>query len=109
MIAFGIDENKFKEKFPHIMEQFFKKEEKAGLKERLLTSDKAKFTYNKKTTNYRYLPDEFNPTATMIYGNKTATVIWEPLTIIITESAQLADSNRKHFELLWRMAKKTQK
>ncbi|MBU0471921.1 MAG: helix-turn-helix domain-containing protein, partial [Nanoarchaeota archaeon] len=79
MVGFGVDETKFKERFPILMEQFFKKEKKAGMNERLLTSEKAKFTYNKKTTNYRYIPEEyFNPTPTIVYGNRVATVIWEP-------------------------------
>ncbi|NQU97960.1 hypothetical protein HQ533_00695 [Candidatus Woesearchaeota archaeon] len=110
IVGFGIDETKFKKRFPIIMEQFFKKEEEAGMHERLLTSEKAKFTYNKKTTNYRYIPEEyFNPTPTIVFGNKVAIINWEPLTIIFIENEGLADSYRKHFELLWKMAKKIQR
>ena len=101
-VAFGIDENKFKGMFPILMEQYFKKEEKAGIKERLLTSEEAGFVYKKKNISYRYIPGEyFSPTPTLAYGNKTASIIWEPFTIILIESRQLAESYKKHFELLW--------
>lgn len=106
-VGFGVDESKWKEKFPILIEQYFKKEEKAGIKERLLTSEKADFVYKKKTTNYRYIPEEyFNPNPTIVYGEKVASIIWEPLTTIVIENKQLADSFRKHFELLWKMAKR---
>ena len=105
-VGFGIDESKFKEKFPIITEQYFKKEEKLGIKERLLTSEKAGFVYKKKSITYRYIPQEyFNPNPTIVYGEKVASIIWEPLNVILIENKQLADSYKKHFELLWKMAR----
>lgn len=109
-VAFGVDETKFKERFPIIIEQYFKKEEERGIKERLLTSEETKFIFNKKTTNYRYIPKEyFNPTPTMVYSNKIAIIIWEPLTIIMIENSELADSYKKYFEMLWKIASKKPK
>ncbi|MFH1010525.1 MAG: helix-turn-helix domain-containing protein [bacterium] len=109
LAGMGIDETKF-ERFPVLLEQFFKKEEKAGIKERMLTSEKAALTYRKKTVEYRYIPqDYFNPTATLIYGDKVAVFIWEPFTVIVIDNAQLSDSYRKHFELLWATSKKAPK
>ena len=106
-VGFGIDETKFKERFPILMEQYFKKEEKAGIRERLLTREKADFVYKKKTTNYRYIPEEyFNPNPTLVYGDKVVNIIWEPFALIVIENKDLADSFQKHFELLWKMAKK---
>lgn len=106
IIAFGIDESLFKEKFPIILEQYFKKEAEAGIKERLLTSEKVRYIYKKKTVTYRYIPEKyFGPTPTMVYGNKVMNLIWEPLTIILIENKGLAESYRKHFEMLWEMAK----
>jgi len=108
LTAFGIDETKFEKVFPDLMHQFFKKEEEAGLKERLLASEDATFIYKKKTTNYRFIPKGFfNPTPSMTYGNKIGFVIWEPL--IVIENADLADSFRKHFNMLWKVASKTRK
>lgn len=105
-LAFGVDEAIFKERFPILMEQYFKKEAKTNVTERLLTSEKTKFTYDKKTTHYRQIPAEFfNPTPTAIYGDRVMIIIWEPLTIIKIQNSELADSYRKHFEMLWKIAK----
>ncbi len=110
MIAFGIDEIKFKKKFPILLEQYFKKEEEKGLKERLLTSEETEFIYKKKTTTYRFIPKEyFNPTPTLVYGNRIVIIIWEPFTVIKIENSELADSYKKYFELLWKTAKKSRK
>ena len=105
-VGFGIDESRFKKRFPVLMEQYFKKEEEAGIQERLLTSEEAGFIYKKPTTNYRYITKEFfNPTPTLVYGDNIYMVIWEPLTAILIRNAQLADSYKKYFEMLWNMAK----
>ncbi len=106
MVGFGIDEAKFKERFPILMEQYFKKEEACGIKERLLASEGAKFLFRKKTTKYRFIPDEFfNPTPTAVYGNKIVFIVWEPLTVVMIENPELADSYKKYFEMLWNIAK----
>ncbi|MEK6886908.1 MAG: helix-turn-helix domain-containing protein [Nanoarchaeota archaeon] len=55
----------------------------------------------------KYLPTQFNsPTATNIYGNKVAIILWteEPFAILINQK-EIADSYRNYFELLWKMAK----
>ena len=109
-MAFGIDETKFKEKFPILMEQYFKKEKIIGIKERMLVNEKAQFLYQHQHMNYRFIPDEFfNPTPTGIYGENVFVVIWEPLTVIHIKNKDLADSYKKHFELLWTIASKTPK
>ena len=110
MVALGIDEIRFKKKFPILIENYFKKEEEKGMKERLLTSEDAEFIYKKKTANYRFIPKEFfNPTPIMVYGKRVVTIIWEPFTLISIENSELAESYRKHFELLWKTASKTRK
>ena len=106
MVAFGIDEAIFKERFRILMEQYIKRAEGMGLKERLLTSEKARFIFKTKISHYRYIPEEFfNPTPVAVYGNKVDIIIWEPFTVIMIENANLADSFKKYFELLWNMAK----
>lgn len=106
LVIFGAEETLFKKKFPILMEQFFKKEEKTGIKERILTNEKPNFIYRKKTTKYKYIPEEFfNPTPTFVFDNNVAILIWEPLHIISIKNKDLADSYKKHFELLWKQAK----
>lgn len=87
------------------MEQRFKKEKAAGIKERLLTSENTEFIFDRETANYRYVSEEFfNPTPTIVYGNKAVIMVWEPPTIVMIENSELADSYRKHFEMLWHIA-----
>lgn len=55
----------------------------------------------------KYLPTQFNsPTATNIYGNKVAIILWteEPIAILVNQK-EIADSYRNYFELLWKMSK----
>lgn len=107
IIGFGIDETKFKELSPSLMEQYFRKLEEKKLSERLLTSKKIKFIFKKNSTTYRYIPEKFfNPTSNLVYGIKTAIIIWNPLTIIVIENHDLADSFKKYFEILWKIAGK---
>ncbi|MBN2421522.1 hypothetical protein JXB27_04555 [Candidatus Woesearchaeota archaeon] len=55
----------------------------------------------------KYLPKEMDsPSATNIYGNKVAIILWteEPVAILIDQK-EIADSYRSYFELLWKTAK----
>lgn len=60
---------------------------------------------------YRYLnPKLVSLTSTIIWGNKTAIVIWsEPYCGIVVESEKIAKSNLSTFEYLWKTAKKPSK
>jgi len=109
-VAFGVEEKLFKDKFAFLMETYFVKEKEAGIKERILVSEETSFVFDSPSITYRFVPKKFfEPTATLTYGNKVAMIIWEPLTIVVVENKQLADSYRKHFELLWRTASKVRK
>jgi len=105
--AFGVDESFFERKFPLVMKSHFLKEKEKGIKEFILTSSKAKFTYKYPHIEYRSVPENFfDPTATGIYGDKVFIVVWEPFTTIMIKNKGLADSYRKHMQLLWKIAKK---
>lgn len=56
----------------------------------------------------RYLPEKYSsPLAINIYGDKTAIIFWRkenPIAIVIKDR-ELAESYKKHFELVWRVAK----
>ena len=107
LYGFGVDESLFKDRFPHIMNHFINEEEKAGFKELLLTKNSAKFVYPQKHLTYRYIPDEFfEPTATGVYGERVFIIIFEPLTTILIKNKSLAESYRRHHQMLWAMAKK---
>ena len=56
----------------------------------------------------KYLPKEYGgATLVVCYGDTILNLIWEPeiLTIKI-KSKSLADSYKRHFNLLWKIAKK---
>lgn len=104
-VAFGVNEEEWEEDYSILISQHFRKEKEAGIKAKILTSTKAKMIYEH--GEYRYISEEFfSPIPTITYGNKICTIIWEPLTVIIISNKDLAESNRKYFELLWKKAKK---
>jgi HTH-type transcriptional regulator, sugar sensing transcriptional regulator len=92
--------------FPAQMKEYVKHAKKDKVKSRLI------FGKGFKTPNtvagIRYLPKEFIiPVRTMVYGNKVAFVDFsEPMTTIIIEKKEFAESFMNHFNLLWKIAKK---
>lgn len=49
-----------------------------------------------------------NPVSTYIFGNRMAIILWsetEPIAILV-ESEEIADANRKYFNVMWKIAKK---
>lgn len=105
MHAFGVDEAKFKEKFATLMDQFFRRERENKLKEYIITSEKAKFTYKHDHIQYKCISDKyFEPTATAIYKDRVFILIWEPFTTILIKNLGLAESYRRHHKLLWKLA-----
>ena len=107
LLSLGIDETKFKQHFPYIMEQIFKKEIKLGLKERNLTAKGASFIYPHPNLKYKYMPKEFfSPTPMIIYDNKIGIFLWEANTQLLIENKELATAWRKYFEYFWKKADK---
>ena len=56
---------------------------------------------------YRYISRGYLfPNAVIVYGNKVAIFVWQdPYNIILIQNKDTATSYRKHFEILWRIAK----
>jgi sugar-specific transcriptional regulator TrmB len=59
-------------------------------------------------TEIKYVSDELSgPVATFIYGDKININIWDPMLVaIVIKSKLVAQMYRKHFDLLWKIAKK---
>lgn len=56
----------------------------------------------------RHLPaDQISPASVSIYGSKVAITLWsgDPITILV-KSREIAESFMKHFEIIWKNAKK---
>ncbi len=104
----GVDEEKYLETDKIAITQYINKLKKYGLKEKLLTKESAKTFFEGSQFEYRFIPDEFfNPNSTHIYSNTVSIIIWgRPNYGIIIKSRQVADSYKKYFMMLWKIAKK---
>ena len=103
--GYGVEETNFEQLIPEFTQQHFRREREKKIRGRVIVSEKTTLTYDAHA-DYRAIPEEyFNPTLTTVYGDRTATIVWEPLTVIIVRSKTVADGHRKHFELLWKIAK----
>ena len=108
----GIDDTKYQEAIPIFMTQYFRDLKKNKIFERVITiKKKGVFMFSKKlapTTSYRFLEEkQFNPTNTFIYANKLVIVSWgTPVTAIMIENKEIAETYGNHFEYLWKIASK---
>ncbi len=108
----GIDDARYHEALPIFMKQYFRDLRKNKIKERVITvKKKGVYMFDKKTastTDYRFLEEkQFNPTNTFVYGDKTVIVSWgTPVTAIMIQNEEVAETHRSHFEYLWKIASK---
>ncbi len=112
VLVTGIDDKRYEQELPIFMKQYFRDLKNQKIKERIITIKRQDiFLFNKTmapTTEYRFLEEEqFNPTNTFVYGNKVVIVSWgTPVTAIMIQNKQTADTYRNHFEHLWEIASK---
>jgi sugar-specific transcriptional regulator TrmB len=104
-MGFGTDEDDYVKHFPAQLNNFFKESKKFKANERLLFAKG--FKSPNKNANIRYLSKEFSqPIRTMISGDKVFIVDFtEPMTTIIIHKKEIAKAYKKHFEILWKIAK----
>lgn len=102
---------------PKQWENYFNKKQvkraKKGIVHKHILNEKYKSLYQKrkrlKNTEFRFLSKEFEmPTSTEIYNNKVIIMLIVPTNpmAIMIESKEIAESFRKYFGLLWKIAKK---
>lgn len=103
--GFGTDIDPYAEHIPHILERYIQEAKKYNFKTKLLFAKG--FKSPNLTAEVRYLSEEYLfPVRTMVYGSKVAIVDFtKPITTIIIENKEIAASYKKHFELLWKIAK----
>lgn len=104
MYAFGV-KGQLREKMPVFAEQWLRDVKNKKIKYYAVYTKRVPPSYY---TDIRYVSEELNgPVATFIYGDKININIWEPdLIAIVIKSKLVADMYRKHFNLLWKTAKK---
>jgi len=105
-ICFG-EEGRFQETLPIYSQQFMKRLEESGIKERVLVKERQK-VIKSRNSEFRYVSEEFMyPSSTVVYGDKTAIIVWShPFLTILVENKEVADSYKSYFEMLWKIAKK---
>ena len=108
LFIMGVEETKFLEFDKIAIKQHILKMKKNHLKEKLLSKESTSTFFESSQSEYKLIPDNlFNPNPTHIYGDKLAILIWgKPTYGIIIKNKQVADANRKYFQMLWKIAKK---
>ncbi|MDP2750035.1 MAG: helix-turn-helix domain-containing protein [Nanoarchaeota archaeon] len=103
--GYGTDADPYVEYLPHDINKFTKQAQKYKFKTKLLFAKG--FKSPNTSAQIKFLPKEYlPPVRTMIYGDKVAIVNFsKPITTIIIQNKQVAESYKKHFELLWKIAK----
>lgn len=107
LCGYGTDEDPYKDYLPEDIKEHFRDQKKYKVKWKLLFT-KGKWRSPSPLADIKHLPKGFNlPIRTMIYGDKVAIVDFhEPITTIIIESKEIAESYKKHFDFLWKIAKR---
>jgi len=105
------DEGHYQELLPIFFHHFLQDCEKNKIKEKVLCSQEVfkkikQFDY--KFSKTKALPSGSSlPTTTLVYGEKIVLFSWEePYNAIVITNKNLAESYRKYFEMLWKLARK---
>ena len=91
---------------PEFAKYYFREQEKYKIKHKFIYTEG--IISPSKFYEVKYLSKDFvGTTGDLCYGDTILNLIWEPEMVAIKiKSRQLADDFRKHFELLWKLAKK---
>ncbi len=101
--GFGI-KGQLRENLPTFAKQWLRDAKKQKLKYYGIYTEKNTPSYY---TKIKFVSEELSgPVATIIYGDKININIWEPSLVAITIKSKLvAEMYKKHFDLLWKIAK----
>ena len=107
LMMLGVEESKFVEEDRVIIQQYIRDLKRFNLKEKLIAAKGAKTYLEGEQSEYRLIDAKyFNPNPLYIYGGKVVQVVWSnPNYAVIINSHEIYDSYKKHFEMLWEMAK----
>jgi len=108
LMMWGVEESKFIEEDKVAIQQYLRDLKRFKIKEKLLAEEGAKVYFSEEQSEYRLINQKyFNPNPTYIYGGKVVQIIWgNPNHAILINNKEIYDSYKKHFELLWKNAKK---
>ncbi len=93
-------------KYKTICDQYERDMIRFNIKEKVIIKKGDKGIFKKGTSRYKKIPLRyFNPNPVQIYGDNVQTIVWgNPDYLIIIRSKDVAESYRKQFGLLWKMA-----
>lgn len=108
-VSFGAG-GQFWETMQHDFYAFQKRKKWLKVKSRVIAPKSAKGSdaIKESFAEFKFLSDEFfSPSTTWVYDNNVAIAAWSsnPLVIVMTD-ASIAGAFKKHFELLWKVAKR---
>jgi sugar-specific transcriptional regulator TrmB len=108
LLCTAIDEYLPLEKYKIICNQYERDLLNYKIKERVIIREGTKGIFKKGTSKYRKIPEKFfNPNPIQIYGNNVQIIVWgNPDYLVIIRNKGVAESYKKQFELMWKIAKK---
>ena len=103
--GFGTDTDPYVKYLQHDLNKYIEESKKIKFTQKLIFIKRFKSPNTE--AKIRYLSKEYLfPVRTMIYGDKVAIVDFsKPITTIVIENKQIANSYKNHFDLLWKIAK----
>lgn len=108
MYLSGVDERKFVSADAPYMRKHAKRLQKNKIRQKILIAENDRyFIMPPEVSTYRWIaPEMLGLIPSIVYGSKVAIIFWgPPLQVVIMESAPLAETYRRNFHALWRLAK----
>ena|SRR3989338_34972 len=106
--AIGIDDELYQQINKVHLSRYLKQAQRKGIREQIITPRGSRPHPETRITEYRYLDKKFmTSTATWIYADKVLILtLGMPFIAIIIKNREIADTYRRQFELLWKIAEK---
>lgn len=106
--SIGIDDEIYQKIDPVHLSRYLRQAGKKGIKERVISAKGSKPHPETKITEYRYLDGKYmTSTATWIYADKVLILtLGIPFIAIIIKNKDIANTYRRQFALLWKVAKR---
>ncbi|MBW2977389.1 winged helix-turn-helix transcriptional regulator [Candidatus Woesearchaeota archaeon] len=108
LFSLGVDISKSQEFDKIAYKQYILRLKENKFKEKLLAKENAEEFPEGPQVECKVLPEHlFRANPTSIYGDKVAIIVWgAPTYGIIIKNKEVAEANRKYFEVMWQRAKK---
>jgi sugar-specific transcriptional regulator TrmB len=106
-LIYGVEEKRFHQTDKIAIEKYLNELRRLNVKEKVLVKDEENYFVEGAQTVYKKLPEKFFSSIPIsVCGSRVFMHIWgEPIYLIIIESEKLAESYKKQFNALWKMAK----